>query len=221
MNLKIKNKKIAFSFNDFFNPDFNNFIEDLNINNKLILYTSQITAKKIFSNKVKIKFLKKKKLFFYNLFKFISKTKSSPLQNYYYIEKIINENFLLKFFYILKYIFYKFDLLIDINFLRKHFIREISSKEVFDYLITDFRSNEVYSNHEVINYAKKKNIKIIVIIFSWDNLFSEDVNLCGDYYFVGSDAMRKILHHKHKVPFSKIYKNISFQFLYLLNKVNK
>jgi hypothetical protein len=218
MDLYFKNKKIALSFNDFCNPYFNNYIKELSVNNKLILYTSQISAKNFFGNKIKIKILNKKS-FFYNLLMIFSKSRNSSLQTYHYIEKIINQKFLFKFFYIIKYILYKFHLLIDINFLRDNFIKPICNKEEsYDYVITDFRLNEIYSNHEVLNYAKINKIKIIAILFSWDNLFSADVNISADYYFVGSTQLKKILHNRFNIPYSKIYKYNPFQFEYLYQK---
>jgi hypothetical protein len=218
MKLNFKNKKIAFSFNDFYNNDFNNFIINLNKKNELVLYTSQSVAKKIFGNRIDIKILNKNYIW-YNFFKVFSKSRQSSLLNFFILEKIITEKFLLKFFYIFKYILFKIGLLADVNLLRKFFIKTNLKYISYDYIITDFRFNEIYTNHEIINYAKKNKIKIIVILFSWDNLFSEDVNLYGDFYFVGSIQMRKILHQRHKVPYSKIFKHSSFQFLYLLNKI--
>lgn len=220
MNLNLLNKKIACSFNDFVNNDFNNFIINLNKKNNLILYTSQNSAKKIFKNKIKIKILKKKNIA-YDFFKLFSKTKKSSLQNFYFFEKILNEKIPYKFFYIFKYIFFNLGLLIDINLLRFYFIKTTLENKKYDYIITDFRFNEIYTNHEIINYARKNKISIIVILYSWDNLFSEDVNLYGDYYFVGSKEMKKILHIRHKIPFSKIFIHISFQFQYLFQKKNK
>jgi hypothetical protein len=220
MNLDFQNKKIACSFNDFCNNDFNNFIINLNKKNKLTLYSSQKTAKKIFKNKLKIKILNKNYIL-YNFLKLFSKSKKSSLQNFYFLQKILNEKLLFKFFYIFRLAFYKFGLLIDINLLRIFLIKITLENVNYDYIITDFRFNEVYSNHEIINYARKNKVPIIVILFSWDNLFSEDVNLDGDYYFVGSEQMKKILHNRHKIPLSKIFKHMPFQFLYLLQKKKK
>jgi hypothetical protein len=219
MNLNFKKKKIGCSFNDFTNSEFNNFIKKTNINNQLTLFTSQKTAKKILKEKIKIIYLKEKKSFFYNFLKIFTKTKNSSLQNFYFFDKIINENIFLKFLYLIKFILTRFGILLDLNLIRNFFYNCKSISENFDYILTDFRYNEVYTNHSVLNFAKKKKIPIIVILFSWDNLFSEDVNYFGDYYFVGSIKMAEILNQRHKIPLSKIFTFTSFQFLYLFKKI--
>ena len=84
MKLNFKNKKIACSFNDFCNNDFNNFIINLNKKNELVLYTSQSIAKKIFGNRIYIKILNKNYIW-YNFFKVFSKSRQSTLINFYII----------------------------------------------------------------------------------------------------------------------------------------
>ena len=221
MNLIFKKKKIACSFNDFSNNQFNKFLKELNKKNEITLFTSEKIAKKIFKNNFKIFFLDSDKNYLYNFLKKFSKTKKSSLQDYYFIEKIIFSNLLKKFFYLTKFILNKLGILIDINYLRRILIKKKIFKKKFDFLITDFRSNDIYSNHQVINNAKKLKIPIVVILFSWDNLYSQDVNLDADIFFVGSIKLRELLSERHKISLDKIFTFKSFQFSYLDKKVKK
>lgn len=218
MKLKFKKKKIALSFNDFANFEFNNFISKLAKKNDITLFSNQNYPKQLKKIKLKFIYLQEKKNIFIEFLKFFSKTKSSSLQNFYYVQNILNRNFLLKIIFFVKYIFNRFGLLIDINLIRKIFLKYNKNFINFDYLITDFRYSEIYTNHSIVNFCKKKKIPIIVLIFSWDNLYSEDVNLDGDFYFVSSKEMKKILNKRHKIPFSKIFFTRSFQFSYISKK---
>lgn len=219
MNLNFKNQKIACSFNDFSNNQFNKFITELNKKNEITLFTSERIAKKIFKDKLKITILDDHKNYLYNFLKKFSKTKSSSLQNYFFIEKIIYSSFFIKLVYCVMFIFNKLGILIDINFLRRNLLTKERFKEKFDYLITDFRSNEIYSNHEIINNAKRLKIPIIVILYSWDNLFSQDINKDGDFFFVGSAKLRQMISERHKISLDKIFTFRSFQFSYLDKKI--
>ena len=221
MNLNFKNQKIACSFNDFSNNQFNKFIIELNKNNEVTLFTSERVAKKIFKDNLKIIFLHKDKNYLYNFLKKFSKTKNSSLQNYYFIEKIICSNLLLKIIYLIKFIFNKLGILVDINYLRKILIKKEIFRKKFDFLITDFRSNDIYSNHEAINNAKRLKIPVVAVLFSWDNLYSEDVNTDADIFFVGSIKLREILFKRHKISLDKIFTFKSFQFSYLPKKLKK
>ncbi len=223
MNLNFKNKKIACSFNEFNNNEFNKFLYNLSKQNDLTIYSRQKISKKILGNRIKISILKENKNTLFTLLDKFSKNKSSPLQNYYFIEKFVASSLHMKIFFSFKFILNKMGLLISKNYLRRSLLKTNKKGMKFDYLITDFRFNEIYTNHEITNFALENNIPIIVILYSWDNLFSEDVNLKGTYYFVGSLEVGKILNKRHCIPNSKIFYFNSFQFSYLkkLKKIKK
>jgi hypothetical protein len=90
---------------------------------------------------------------------------------------------------------------------------------VFKNLYCDFRSNQIYSNNQINQYAKLKKIKIHSLVFSWDNLFAGDVVDYADRYYVQSSYFKNLLNKRHNISLDRIKKIESFQFRYLKKKL--
>ena len=107
------------------------------------------------------------------------------------------------------------------NFIRSKIYTNNNFKIDCDLILTDFRFNELYTNHNIIYTAKKLNIPTYSIIFSWDNIFSGDVNLISDKYFISTNKLKLILSSRHKINKSKIHLIEPFQLNYLSKKNKK
>ena len=108
---------------------------------------------------------------------------------------------------------------LDKNFVRSRIYNNYDFKVNCDLILTDFRFNELYTNHSVIYAAKKLKIPTYSIIFSWDNIFSSDVNLISDKYFISTNKLKSILFSRHKINKSKIHLLEPFQLNYLSKNI--
>ena len=223
MNLNFKGKKVFCSFNDFSNVEFINFINKLSETNDVTIYTKNKFKNNFFNKNIKIIISKIKIPFLYKLLHFFSKNKTSSLNSYYNIENIfLKNNFFVKILFLIRLILNFFNLPISKDILRDYFYKDKANILNFDILLTDFRFNEIYSNHEIIYFAKKNNKPIVSILFSWDNVYSSDINLHANFYIVGSKKLRIIVSKRNKISLSKIRISKSFQFLSLSKKpINK
>ena len=219
MNLDFKGKKVFCSFNDFSNIEFINFLNKLSETNDVTIYTKNKFINNLFNKNIEMIISKIKIPFLYKLLHFFSKNKNSSLNKYYSIENIfLKNNIFVKILFLIRLILNFFNLPISKDILRDHFYKDKVSSINFDILLTDFRFNEIYSNHEIIYFAKKNNKPIVSILFSWDNAYSSDINLHADFYIVGSKKLRSIISKSHKISLTKIKITRSFQFLGLSKK---
>jgi hypothetical protein len=219
MDLNFKDKKVFCSFNDFSNTEFIKFINKLSEKNDVTIYTKNKFINNFFNKNIKIIISKIKIPFLYKLLRFFSKNKTSSLNRYYNIENIfLKNNIFVKILFLIKLILNFFNLPISKDILRHYFYKDKANNLNFDILFTDFRFNEIYSNHEIIYFAKKNNKPIVSFLFSWDNVYSSDINLHANFYIVGSKKLRLIISKRHKISLPKIRISKSFQFLSLSKK---
>ena len=219
MSLRIKNKKIACSFNDFSNIGFIEFIEKLSKENQITIFTNNPFAKHVFKKNTKIEILNEKKSYLYRILSFLALSKKCSLEKFYHIENILfNKNIFIRILFIFKSLLFFLNIGIDRNFLRKKFKKNNKKIKNFDILFTDFRFNEIYTNHDLNFTAKINQIPIYSFIFSWDNIFSGDVNLFADKYFASSRKLRNLIYDRHNIEKRKISLLPAFQFDYLKNK---
>jgi hypothetical protein len=227
----ISNKKILCNFNDFSNKGFINFLIKISKRNKITIITRNVNAKKFFKNtNISFKYLKDEnnnKLF--RFINFFAKIKKSNIEKFYHIENLLfNYNILRKPFYFIKLFFFYTNIGIKKNSLRKFFLNKKKIVLNYDLLLVDFRFNEIYTNHNILYAAINAKIRIYSIVFSWDNIFSADVNLISNKYYVQSNFLKKEISSRHKIEMNKIDILKPFQFDYIdknlkfkLNKKNK
>ena len=203
-----------YSFNNFSNEEFNNYLRiRLKVKGNY-LFTSNISAKNFFDYR-KIIFCKKPKETY--LLKF-SSFNNSEVEKFYAIKILINGSLKKKFLVIFKILLDCFRILPKKNFFRKKFYKVFDDNIVFKNLYCDFRSNEIYSNNQINQYAKLQKIKIHSLVFSWDNLFAGDVVDYADRYYVQSSYFKNLLNKRHNISLDRIKKIESFQFRYLKKK---
>ena len=226
----ISNKKILCNFNDFSNKGFINFLIKISKRNKITVITSNLNAKKFFKNtNISFKYLKNENNNTFRFINFFSKINKSNIEKFYHIENLLfNYNILRKPFYFIKLFFFYANIGIKKNSLRKFFLNKKKIALNYDLLLVDFRFNEIYTNHNILYAAINAKIKIYSIVFSWDNIFSADVNLISNKYFVPTNFLKKEISSRHKIEISKIDILKPFQFEYIdknlklkLNKKNK
>ena len=204
-----------YSFNNFSNEEFNNYLRNrLKIEGNY-LFTSNQSAKNFFDYR-KIIFCKKpKETYLLN----ISSFNNSEVEKFYAMKILNNGSLKKKFLVIFKILLDFFRILPKKNFFRKKFFKLFDDNIVFENLFCDFRSNEIYSNNQINQYAKLKKIKIHSLVFSWDNLFAGDVVDYADNYYVQSSYFKSLLNTRHNISLDKIKKIESFQFRYLKKKL--
>jgi len=226
----ISNKKILCNFNDFSNKGFINFLNKISKRNKITVITSNLNAKKFFKNtNISFKYLKNENNNTFRFINFFSKINKSNIEKFYHIENLLfNYSILRKPFYFIKLFFFYTNIGIKKNSLRKFFLNKEKISLNYDLLLVDFRFNEIYTNHNILYAAIKAKIRIYSIVFSWDNIFSADVNLISNKYYVPSNFLKKEISSRHKIEMNKIDILKPFQFNYIgqnskfkLNKLNK
>ena len=216
----LQNKNIICSFNDFSNIGFIEFINHLSKKNNLILLTKNNKANFFFKNKnIKIIKLIEKKTLLSKLLIYLSINKISSLEKFYHIENFLfQKSFTKKLTSFIKFIMFFLRIGLNKNFIRNKIYKNHNLKLKYDLLLTDFRFNELYTNHDIIYSAKKLKIPIYSIVFSWDNIFSSDVNLISDKYFISTNKLKIILSSRHKIDKTRIYLIEPFQLNYLSKK---
>ena len=217
MRKNISKKKVIFSFNNFANKSFNIFIKNELKNKNAYLYTKNPVAKKFFPKHKIVMAKRYEKSFFENFSNF----NNSEVEKFYLIRSFLKSNLFKKFFILIKLFLGYLDLLPSKDNLRKKTFNINKDLENFDEIYCDFRLNEIYSNHEINNYAIKNKKKIICLIFSWDNLFAGDIVNYAHKYYVGSEFFRKTLSYQHKINKNKIKIGKNFPLEYLKLKKNK
>ena len=219
----LRNKKIICSFNDFSNIGFIDFLNNLSKKNNLILLTKNNKANFFLKNKkIKIIQINEKKTYLSKILLYLSINKISSLEKFYHIENALFQKGLFKKFNsVIKLIMFFLRIGLNKNFIRSKIYTNNNFKIDCDLILTDFRFNELYTNHNIIYAAKKLNIPTYSIIFSWDNIFSGDVNLISDKYFISTNKLKLILSSRHKINKSKIHLIEPFQLNYLSKKNKK
>ena len=219
----LRNKKIICSFNDFSNIGFIDFLNNLSKKNNLILLTKNNKANFFLNNKkIKIIQINEKKTYLSKILLYLSINKISSLEKFYHIENALFQKGLFKKFNsVIKFIMFFLRIGLNKNFIRSKIYTNNNFKIDCDLILTDFRFNELYTNHNIIYTAKKLNIPTYSIIFSWDNIFSGDVNLISDKYFISTNKLKLILSSRHKINKSKIHLIEPFQLNYLSKKNKK
>ena len=156
-----------------------------------------------------------------SFFENFSNFNDSEVEKFYLIILFLKSNLFKKFFILIKLFLGYLNLLPSKDNLRRKTFNINKDLENFDKIYCDFRLNEIYSNHEINNYAIKNKKKIICLIFSWDNLFAGDIVNYAHKYYVGSEFFRKTLSYQHKINKNKIKIGKNFPFEYLKLKKNK
>jgi hypothetical protein len=212
-----KKIKIVYSFNNFSNKSFNDFLKKKLKNNNNFLYTNNKIALKFF-DKNKVIIAKNNESIFFEKF---ATFKKNPVEKFYLLKSFLKESWIKKLLIVIKFILDYADLLPEKNFFRnKNFNLPIKIKDL-DILYCDFRSNSIYANNDVNTYAQYHKKKIYCFVFSWDNYFATDVVKNANLYFVHSNYFKKILVNLHKIKKNKIRIHFPFLFLYFKNKVKR
>lgn len=219
----LQNKKIICSFNDFSNIGFIEFLNNLSKKNNLIILTKNNKANFFFKDKrIKIINIKEKKTYLSKILFYLSINKISSLEKFYHIDNVLFQHGLFKKLNsLIKIIMFFLRIGLNKNFIRSKIYANNDFKIDCDLILTDFRFNELYTNHSIVYAAKKLKIPSYSIIFSWDNIFSNDVNLISDKYFISTNKLKLIMSSRHKINKSKIHLIEPFQLNYLSKNKKK
>ena len=209
--------KIIYSFNNFTNKSFNDFLKKKLKRNNSFLYTS---------NKIALKFFDKKKVIIAKnnestKFEKFTTFKKNPVTKLYVLKSFLKGSLLKKLLIATKFILDFINILPEKNFFRNKNL--IVPKKIIDLdiLYCDFRLNSIYTNIDINTYAQFHKKKIYCFVFSWDNYFATDVVTYADLYFVHSNYFKKILNGLHRIKKNKIRIYFPFLFYYFKNKVSK
>lgn len=217
MTKNIRDKKVIFSFNNFANKSFNNYIYFQLKKKNHYLYTKNPSAKKFFpKNKIVMA-----KEYSNSIFEKFSSIRGSDVEKFYLILSLMKSSLIKKLLIIMKLFLAYLNLLPSKENLRRKNFNINKVLENFDEIYCDFRLNEIYTNHEINNYAIKYKKKINCFIFSWDNLFAGDVMNYANEYYVSSKYFKKTLSNRHKIDIKKIKIGKNFQLDYFKLKRQK
>jgi hypothetical protein len=209
--------KIVYSFNNFSNKSFNDYLKKKLKKKNSFLYTS---------NKIALKFFDKKKIIIAKnneskTFEKFTTFKKNPVAKLYVFKSFLKGSLIQKLLITIKFTLDFINLLPEKNFFRNKIATVPKEIIDLDILYCDFRHSSIYTNNDVNSYARYKNKKIYCFIFSWDNYFATDVVKYADLYFVHSNYFKKILFNLHKIKKNKIRIYFPFLFHYFKNKVIK
>ena len=171
-------------------------------------------------------------LFFNKIIDLFSSYKNSEKEKFYVNYQIIETNNIAKrIFYYLKKLLNHFDLTKDKSSIYNKIYKDSYKFKFlikkYDFIICDFRLNELYNqNHRLIyEAANLKETKLIAWVYSWDNIFHSSVMKHADYVFIWNKFFENILIKKHNYRPDQIKVTGNIQFDYLkkikIKKKNK
>jgi hypothetical protein len=210
----------------FLNFDYKNFyIRNLAIN---LSKKSEVT---VFTNKTinlgkKIKIIKNLDSDNNILSKIINLISNPyPSKKEIYYLKYSKKNIIIKFLYTLKILLGYAKILPREDFYYRIFYFNSNKYQVllekYDIAICDFRLNYNFNKKIVFEALKKKNLKLICFVYSWDNIYHSAVLRFANLLIIWSDFFTKLAIKKHQY----IEDNIKFlkplQFNHLIHNFKK